>query len=120
MESADVQQDWIPFFEQCADRLLEFSNRRTDLAEAFVEIKQSVGLQGYTDHYRGGTSGPVQDMCPFTVMNSFNLSIQVTPRRREIARAWKDFLGIAAAVSALVRRGAIHRTAAPVGIHLGE
>lgn len=90
------QFDWIPFYEECADKLLRFKNDRTELVDALLDIASTVGGMSHLhETYTDGTSGPIRDICPFTTMGVFNRGITLT-RRKEIAAAVGTYLGVEA------------------------
>ncbi|MCH9705633.1 MAG: hypothetical protein K0U15_05875 [Proteobacteria bacterium] len=69
------QYDWIPFFEAIADGLLRYKNDRKELIDKFHEIAKNKKYQGsetiYHDRYEDGSTGPLKDIAPFTVMGLF-------------------------------------------------
>ena len=75
---------WIPFYEQVASRLLAFRDDPAGLAARLVELSQSVPNLGYlvTDQFSDGTSGPIREIDPFTVMGTFNRGMTDENRQR--------------------------------------
>ncbi|MFI7482075.1 sigma factor-like helix-turn-helix DNA-binding protein [Kocuria sp. M1R5S2] len=66
--SPDNPYHWISFYEVVATRLLDFRDDRVPLARAFDAVRADIGSKVYPDVFPGDTEGPVQDMCPFTIM----------------------------------------------------
>ena len=89
---------WCNFFEAVADKLLSHKDDRTVLVEGMHKIadqfKDPKKVNSYlTDHYQDGTSGPLKDICPFTVIGMFNRGLTVT-NRRAIAGQIANLLGV--------------------------
>ncbi len=96
---------WTSIYEEIANKLLTFKNNRAPLVEALHDISKRVnGLTPLTDQYADGTSGPLKDICPFTVFGTFNRGITESNRKKIIeeiasfldvnASNLKDFNGI--------------------------
>ena len=83
----DVMKDrkryqWTRFYEAFADKLLEFRNRRTELVEGINDIAGRVGgMSHLQDRYRDGSTVPLKDICPFTIMGIFNRGITADNRK---------------------------------------
>lgn len=90
---------WTRFYEQLADRLLEFKNDRARLVAGLHEMAQRVDALGYlnADQFPDGSTGFVRDICPFTVMGAFNRGT-TDANRRVIASELANFLGVTEAV----------------------
>ena len=56
---------WIPFYEACADALLDFRDRREEL---LAGIRAIASEQSEESHLRFFLDGQQTDMCPFTTM----------------------------------------------------
>lgn len=84
--------DWIPFYTEFADRLLEYKNNRQalieKLLEAFENTKDKTGLD-YPFYEKDGT--PIDDMCPFTVFSSFNRNITDSNRKIYVSELKRVF-----------------------------
>lgn len=94
----DQRFQWSGFYQALADRLLDYQNDRTALLEAIYGIAKHVeGLSYLKDQYTDGTSGPLKDICPFTVFGIFNRGISDV-RRRVIAAELAKALGIEVAI----------------------
>lgn len=90
--------NWTRFYEAVADKLLEFRERRAELVAGIHEISGRVqGLTNLQDHYADGTTGPIQDICPFTTMGIFNRGI-TDANRKKIALELAKLLGVKEAV----------------------
>lgn len=91
---------WTAFYEEFADRLLEYKNNRTELLNKIHSLSKELGkLAPLNDHYRDGGYGPVKDICPFTVFGLFNRQITLE-NRVSIAGALASFLGVKTEVPA--------------------
>ena len=86
--------EWTRFYESVADRLLAFRDRRVELVSGINAIASRVdGLSYLEDRFADGSSGPLRDICPFTVMGIFNRGI-TDARRKAIASELADLLGV--------------------------
>ena len=85
-------------YQEFADGLLEYKDRRGELTrlfhEAFDESRMPFPRE---DRFSDGSRGPLQDICPFTVMASFNRGIKLANSMR-IFESLKSKLGISAPV----------------------
>lgn len=89
---------WISFYSELADALRGYRHRRDELMSALHAIaeKHSSYTAIFNDQYEEGiVGGPLQDICPFTVMGMFNRGISDTNRVR-IAQELADFLKVKA------------------------
>lgn len=85
---------WPPFYEAVAEKLLDFANDRTRLIEGIKEIAaREPKLRYLRDTWADDSVGPEQDICPFTVMGTFNRSL-TGPVRRAIAGELAQLLGV--------------------------
>ncbi len=85
---------WTDFYEAVAEKLLSYKENRTALIEGIHEIASRVpGLTYLQDKFPDGTSGPLQDICPFTAMGTFNRSM-TDANRKSIAGELAKFLGV--------------------------
>ena len=93
-QESDPRFAWTDFYSEFADRLLAYRNDRRPLVAAIQEISSTlprpIPLQ---DHFPDGTSGPMEDICPFTTFGLFNRGITDENRRR-IAGRLAEFLGV--------------------------
>lgn len=85
---------WTDFYEAVAEKLLSYKENRTPLIEGIHEIASRVpGLTYLQDKFPDGTSGPLQDICPFTAMGTFNRSM-TDANRKSIAGELAKLLGV--------------------------
>ena len=79
---------WIPFYSGFADKLLDFQNDRPALLAAIEELPDELP-RSLVDRFADGTSGLLQDICPFTTIGIFNRRLTEDNRikiARELAR----------------------------------
>ena len=90
----DLRFAWTKFYSEFADRLLLHRDDRRSLVAAIREVStglcRPIPLQ---DHFPDGTSGPLEDICPFTTFGLFNRGMTDENRRR-IAGGLAEFLGV--------------------------
>ena len=85
---------WTPFYEAIADKLLLYRDKRNELIEAIHSIASKIeGLAILQDQFQDGSTGPLKDICPFTVMGFFNRGI-TEENRKNIATELAYFLGV--------------------------
>ncbi|MBK9496402.1 MAG: AAA family ATPase [Xanthomonadales bacterium] len=85
---------WTDFYEAVAEKLLAHADDRSPLIEGIHEIASRVpGLSYLQDKFPDGTSGPLQDICPFTTMGTFNRSM-TDANRKTIAGELAKLLGV--------------------------
>ncbi len=85
---------WTQFYQAIADRILDFKDNREELLRAIYSIAdKGGGLSHLHEDYSNGGSGPLKDICPFTVMGIFNRGLGDENRIR-IASELADFLGV--------------------------
>lgn len=90
--------EWTAFFEAVAEKLLGFADDRSALIAGMHEIASRIQGLGYLqDRFANGSTGPLQDICPFTVMGSFNRTM-TDANRRLIAGELAKLLGVTAPV----------------------
>ena len=89
---------WTLFYEELSTKLLAFRDQRSQLMAGIAEIATRVPLLNYLrDKRPDGILGFLDDVCPFTVMGTFNRQI-TDANRRLIAGELAIFLGVDAAV----------------------
>ena len=85
---------WTIFYEAVADKLLVYRNDRRPLIAGIHEIAARVsGLSYLQDKFAGGRQGPLEDICPFTAMGTFNRGVTVA-NRQVIAREMAKLLDV--------------------------
>ena len=90
--------DWIPFYEAVANALRGFKKERKELLDGIFAVKSRMDIENIPftpleDRFRDGTRGPLRDICPFTVIGSFNRGI-TDANRGIIAGALQEFLAV--------------------------
>ena len=86
--------NWTPFYEAVADKLLQFREKREELVSGIHDIAGRVkGISNLQDQFADGSSGPLKDICPFTVMGIFNRGI-TDVNRKAIAKELAELLGV--------------------------
>lgn len=85
---------WTDFYEAIAEKLLDHAQDRSALIAGIHQIGARVqGLSYLHDKFADGSSGPLQDICPFTVMGTFNRSM-TDANRKTIAGELARLLGV--------------------------
>ncbi len=80
--------NWAPFYQAVANALLGYKNKRKELLEEIIFPLQSwmeenkAPFTSLKDTYSDESRGPLKDICPFTIMATFNRGI--TNENREI------------------------------------
>lgn len=83
---------WIPFYEELADRLLAYKDRRPEMIRKLQDVFRGIG----TKFPKLSDDGAyLKDMDPFTVFSLFNRMLQPDMRIR-IAQGLKDAFGVQA------------------------
>lgn len=96
--TGDQRFRWTRFYEAVADGLMAFRSDRSSLLTGIYEIAGRVdGLSYLQDQYADGTSGPLRDICPFTVIGIFNRGIS-DANRKIIANEFARLLNVDVAV----------------------
>ena len=91
---------WADFYEAIAEKLLAYASNRAPLIQGIHQIAQRVQGLGYLqDKFPDGSSGPLQDICPFTVMGTFNRGM-TDANRKLIAAELAKLLGVTVSVPA--------------------
>ena len=85
---------WTKFYEAVADKLLDYRNDRSPLIGGIHKISSRLsGLSYLQDRFADGRKGPLEDICPFTAMGTFNR--QMTKENRQaIAAEIANLLGV--------------------------
>lgn len=90
---------WTTFYPRLVDALLTYVEDRTTLLEKVWNLARASGRRELfkylqSDRYVDGTSGPLRDVDPFTVLSSFNRGI-LEDARADIAQAFGAEFGVA-------------------------
>lgn len=89
---------WTEFYGAVAEKLLDFREDRKPLIEGIHKIATKVsGLSYLQDKFADGSAGPLQDICPFTAIGTFNRSM-TDANRKLIAAEIAQFLGVSVPV----------------------
>lgn len=88
------QFTWIPFFEELADKLLEYKNNRQALLDFIYKIPAK-----YVKYLHEEDGSELDDICPFTVIGIMNRN-QTFDNRIKIMSLFKQHLGIKANIPA--------------------
>ncbi len=96
--SAEADYSWADFYPRLADALLTYQNDHDALLEKVWDVARASGrpkLFKYlqSDHLTDGTSGPLRDIDPFTVLGTFNRGIR-HEARASVAHAYGQELGM--------------------------
>lgn len=83
---------WIPFYEEMADKLMQFKDDRKPLIEIIYTLDSL-----YVGYIKSTEGGHVEDIDPFTVFGIFNRQL-TDENRKTVCSFFKDKLGIAADV----------------------
>ena len=98
--AASSQFSWVPFYEEFASQLLKFKDDRQNLLskiDVLIQNKEIPYLDILSIPNPDGSRTILDDVCPFTVMATFNRSL--TPENRKaICAALGELLGVTAPV----------------------
>ena len=93
--SIDEDSSWIPFYEEVADKILGYKNKRGELIAGIHALSENLKIPpALQDQFPDGTTGPLKDICPFTVMGLLNMSMK-PENRQERADGLASFLEVA-------------------------
>lgn len=85
---------WSGFYQEVANKLLQYKQDRTSLVSAVQSIVNKVLNSNYlTDELEDGKKVPLTDICPFTVFGTFNRGI-TDKNRIAVAQELAGFLGV--------------------------
>ena len=93
---ATASTGWTSFYGAIADALLQYRYDRWPLVEAISDIADRRRDLPFaiSDQFPDGSSGPLQDICPFTTMGLFNRGL-TDANREAIAAELARFLEVA-------------------------
>ena len=92
--TTDNRFAWTDFYMEFADKLLAHREDRMPLVEAVHQTFAHPDLRfPLTDQFQDGFEGPLQDICPFTTIGTFNRGVTDT-NRSTIATELGRFLGV--------------------------
>ena len=85
---------WTKFYEAVADKLLDYRDDRRPLIEGIHKIASRLsGFSYLQDRFADGSTGPLEDICPFTALGTFNRWL-TTENRKAIAAEVANLLGV--------------------------
>ena len=85
---------WTEFYEAVAEKLLDYRDDRKPLIEGIHKIAGRLPTLSYLqDKFADGSTGPLEDICPFTAMGTFNRGT-TNENRKKIAAAIANFIGV--------------------------
>lgn len=85
---------WTKFYNEFATKLLLFKKNRKPLIEKLSSLAENMGgISLLVDKFKDGSSAPLQDICPFTLMGSFNRGLKLE-NRIKIAEELGKFIGV--------------------------
>ena len=92
---SDTQRcPWTNFYEAVAEKLLDYRDDRRPLIEGIHEIAARVPTLSYLqDRFADGRMGPLEDICPFTALGTFNRGT-TDENRKAIAREIANLIGV--------------------------
>ncbi|WP_020394343.1 AAA family ATPase [Thiolinea disciformis] len=88
---------WVNFYKAIAKALLNHYHNRESLIAFLHSLTERTPITKLQDQFLDGSRGPLQDICPFTVMGTFNRGISLT-NRKFIAGELAKFLGVSITV----------------------
>lgn len=88
---ADNIFDWIPFYKELADKLLDYKNNRPQLIKIIKDVFNSIGMDLPTLE----KANNIIDIDPFTVFGLFNKRL-TDDNRKKIINGFANSLGIKA------------------------
>lgn len=93
---AQTDFTWTPFYEAFATRLLDFREDREGLVSRVIPAARREAGLGLllNDQFADGSTGPMVDIDPFTLMATFNRGM-TDDNRRAVASALGESLGVA-------------------------
>lgn len=95
-KSSSIDLEWTRFYIEFATRLLKYKDRRAELLEVIRDVAADTPHLGYLlSDRQDKVDVAATDICPFTVMGSFNRGV-TNDNRTLIARNLGAALGVAA------------------------
>lgn len=86
--------DWVPFYKECAVKLLEYKNNRQNLIDKIKNIYHDTGINLPTLE----RDNNIVDIDPFTILGLFNKSSMTPANRIKIISSFSKKFGIKAKV----------------------
>ncbi len=96
MTQTTDQFSWVPFYEEFADKLLDYKDRQPELVDALGNALRAAGSNAtFEDKHADNSRTPFSVMCPFTVLASFNRGTSTRfETRNTILTSLGDVLGV--------------------------
>ena len=91
------QFDWIPFYEEFADKLLAYKDNRQELIEKIKQVYEVTGIKLPTLERNENGDNEIVDIDPFTTFGLFNKGI-TNANRVKIITAIKDLFEVSSPV----------------------
>lgn len=85
--------NWTDFYMEFADKLLQYKHRRTELLAVLKEVYEELNIR----YPFVKDDKPIEDICPFTALGSFNKGI-TDENRIAIAKVFGTKIGVTASV----------------------
>ncbi|MCY4576413.1 MAG: HNH endonuclease signature motif containing protein [Chloroflexi bacterium] len=106
MTQPDSRFAWVRFYEEFADKLLEYKDRRNELTAKFIHIINDSPVSfPIADRFPSPgepyTTRPLEDICPFTLMASINIRNGLESKRLALCEIFKSEFEINAPVPEL-------------------
>ena len=86
--------DWIPFYEDFANKLLEYKNNRAELLNILYKIIDKLKWKNTwlnSEKYNNNNKTRLKDICPFTIFAMFNRTINDETRIEFIKEIINEF-----------------------------
>ena len=85
---------WTKFYGAVADKLLDYRDDRRPLIKGIHKIASRLsGLSYLQDRFTDGSTEPLEDICPFTALGTFNRGM-TDENRKAIAAEIANMLGV--------------------------
>ena len=85
---------WTEFYEALAEKLLDYRDDRRPLIEGIHKIAGRLPALSYLqDRFSDGRTGPLEDICPFTALGTFNRRT-TDENRKAIAAEIANLVGV--------------------------
>ena len=81
------QFDWIPFYEEFADKLLTYKDNRQELIKTIKQVYQNSGIKLPRLERNENGENEIVDIDPFTIFGLFNKGITNENRVKIITAA---------------------------------
>ena len=87
MDTKNIQPEfeWTQFYQAVANKLREYQNNRTELLNTILKHPSDHFNGFHNDQFSDGSTGPHEDICPFTVLGTFNRSRLKDETKQKIA-----------------------------------